>query len=216
LSGDKLPALSLPTASQPPISGQSYRTSYEEASASNNVSARTSLSGTAPIINEARSPPPSADLAAGGQGRLSLDSSAPQEYTIAQNTVGDSYYSNPTAIGSMNHTQPYMDVHSSHLSSAQPYASQAATAGGIAHYTQYHQQPPVLQPASTTYGPASSYSQYAYPGGVTSSQPGPQPPATSMSSQVPAQLLPLPGKSLIKKVFSSYDTDPRYFFSSSY
>ncbi|KAE8131387.1 apses transcription factor StuA [Aspergillus pseudotamarii] len=192
LSGDKLPALSLPTASQPPISGQSYRTSYEEASASQNASARTSLSGTAPLINEARSPPQSADLAAGGQGRLSLDSSAPQEYSIPQNTVGDSYYPNPTAIGSMNHTQPYMDVHSSHLSSAQPYASQAATAGGIAHYPQYHQQPPVLQPASTTYGPASSYSQYAYPGGVTSSQPGPQPPTTSVSSQVPAQLLPLP------------------------
>ncbi|GMF81596.1 unnamed protein product [Aspergillus oryzae] len=191
LSGDKLPALSLPTASQPPISGQSYRTSYEEASASHNASARTSLSGTAPVINETRSPPQSADLAAGGQGRLSLDSSAPQEFSIPQNTVGDSYYTNPTAIGSMNHTQPYMDVHSSHLSSAQPYASQAATAGGIAHYPQYHQQPPVLQPASTTYGPASSY-QYAYPGGVTSSQPGPQPPTTSVSSQVPAQLLPLP------------------------
>ncbi|PLB47057.1 apses transcription factor StuA [Aspergillus steynii IBT 23096] len=90
----------------------------------------------------------------------------------------------------MNQTQPYMDVHSSHLSSAQPYASHAATAGGIPHY-QYHQQPPVLQPASTSYGPASSYSQYAYPGGVTSSQGGHQPP-TSMGAQVPAQLLPLP------------------------
>ncbi|THC91236.1 hypothetical protein EYZ11_009294 [Aspergillus tanneri] len=91
----------------------------------------------------------------------------------------------------MSQTQPYMDVHS-HLSSAQPYAPQAATAGGIAHY-QYHQQPPVLQPASTTYGPASSYSQYTYPSGVASSQGGPQPPSTSMSAQVPAQLLPLPG-----------------------
>ncbi|BCR89117.1 uncharacterized protein ACHE_50315S [Aspergillus chevalieri] len=87
----------------------------------------------------------------------------------------------------MNHTPPYMDVHSSHLSSAQPYASQAAAAGGISHYS-YPGQPPALQPASTTYGPASSYSQYAYPG-VTSPQSATQPPTTSMTA---AQLLPLP------------------------
>lgn len=194
MSGDKLPALSLPSASQPPISGQSYRAPYEDPSVpgSNNISARTSLSGSTPLVNEARSPPPSGDLAAGGQGRLSLDSSAPQDYSITQHPVSDSYYSHGGSIGSMNQTQPYMDVHSSHLSSAQPYASHAATAGGITHYPQYHQQPPVLQPASTSYGPASSYTQYAWPAGVTSSQ-GHQPP-TSMSAQVPAQLLPLPGK----------------------
>ncbi|KAL3442160.1 hypothetical protein BJX65DRAFT_229887 [Aspergillus insuetus] len=89
---------------------------------------------------------------------------------------------------SMNQPQPYMDVHS-HLSSGQPYASHPATAGAI-HY-QYPQQPPVLQPTST-YGPASSYSPYPYPNGVPSSQSAPQAPATSMGSQVPAQLLPLP------------------------
>lgn len=194
LSGDKLPALSLPTASQPIVSGQSYRASYEEsAPGSTTSSARTSLSsGTAPTISEVRTPP-SVDLVAGGHGRLSLESSASQDYTVAQNQVSDSYYPNPTPLGSMNQTQPYMDVHSSHLSSAQPYASHAATAGAMAHYPQYHQQPPVLQPAST-YGPASSYSQYAYPSGVASSQTAPPPPSTSMSSQVPAQLLPLPGK----------------------
>ncbi|RHZ67757.1 uncharacterized protein CDV56_109634 [Aspergillus thermomutatus] len=193
LSGDKLPALSLPTASQPIVSGQSYRASYEEsAPGSTSSSARTSLSsGTAPTVSEARTPPPSVDLVAGGPGRLSLESSAPQDYTVAQHPVSDSYYPNPTPLGSMNQTQSYMDVHSSHLSSTQPYASQAATAGAMAHYPQYHQQPPVLQPAST-YGPASSYSQYAYPGGVASTQPAPPPPTTSMSSQVPAQLLPLP------------------------
>ncbi|GIC84965.1 KilA-N domain-containing protein [Aspergillus udagawae] len=192
LSGDKLPALSLPTASQPIVSGQSYRASYEESvPGSTSSSARTSLSsGTAPTISEARTPP-SVDLVAGGHGRLSLESSASQDYTVAQNPASDSYYPNPTPLGSMNQTQPYMDVHSSHLSSAQPYASQAPTAGAMAHYPQYHQQPPVLQPAST-YGPASSYSQYAYPSGVASSQPAPPPPSTSMSSQVPAQLLPLP------------------------
>ncbi|RLL92947.1 hypothetical protein CFD26_100258 [Aspergillus turcosus] len=193
LSGDKLPALSLPTASQPIISGQSYRASYEEsAPGSTGSSARTSLSsGTAPTISEARTPPSSVELVAGGHGRLSLESSTSQDYAVAQNPVSDNYYPNPTPLGSMNQTQPYMDVHSSHLSSAQPYASQAATAGAMAHYPQYHQQPPVLQPAST-YGPASSYSQYAYPSGVASTQPAPPPPSTSMSSQVPAQLLPLP------------------------
>lgn len=87
-----------------------------------------------------------------------------------------------------------MDVHSSHLSSAQPYASQAATAGGMSHYS-YPQQPPIMQPASSTYGPASSYPQYGY--GVTSPQSATQPPSTSMSSQVQAQLLPLPGMSPI-------------------
>ncbi|KAL4869995.1 hypothetical protein BDV12DRAFT_68347 [Aspergillus spectabilis] len=92
-------------------------------------------------------------------------------------------------MASMNQPQPYMDVHS-HLSSGQPYASHAATAGALTHY-QYPQQPPVLQP-TTSYGPATSYSHYPYPNGVTSSQPTPQPPTTSMSSQVPNQLLPLP------------------------
>ncbi|GES66168.1 APSES transcription factor StuA [Aspergillus terreus] len=178
LSGDKLPALSLPTASQPSLSGQSYRTAYEDASApgSNNASTRTSLSGPAPLSTDLRTPPPSADLGA---------QSAPQEYSLASQPVSESYYPNPTPLGGMNSTQPYMDVHSSHLSSAQPYASQAAPAGSMTHYPGYH-QPPVLQPAST-YGPASSYSQYAYPTSVTSSQP-----PSSMGSHVPTQLLPLP------------------------
>ena len=173
LSGDKLPALSLPTA-------QPYRSHYPDLPASNPSSARTSLSGPA----HDKTPPPPSDLA------------APADY-LPPNT-SDSYYPPPTALSSsMNHTPPYMDVHSSHLSSAaQPYASQAAPAGGIPHYSPYSQQPPVLQPASTTYGPASSYSQYGYPGSVASPQSAPQPPPTSMSSQMPAQLLPLPGKPL--------------------
>lgn len=189
MSGDKLPALSLPTASQP------YRSHYPDPSvpASNTSSARTSLSG--PVHdnnnnnNNNRTPPPSGDLTAAA--------AAPADYPLPPNTVSDSYYPAPTALSSsMNHTPPYMDVHSSHLSSAaQPYASQAAPAGGIPHYSPYSQQPPVLQPASTTYGPASSYSQYGYPGSVASPQSATQPPPTSMSSQMPAQLLPLPGES---------------------
>lgn len=187
LSGDKLPALSLPTASQPTLAG-SYRSSYPDPTAtvpgSNNSSARTSLSGPTSALNDnSRTPPPSGDLAG-----------ASTEYGLPPNTVSDSYYPAPSALSSMNHTPPYMDVHSSHLSSAQPYASQAATAGGMSHYS-YPQHPPVLQPASTTYGPASSYPQYGY-GPVTSPQSATQPPATSMTSQVHAQLLPLPGKTV--------------------
>ncbi|KAJ5088081.1 hypothetical protein N7456_011697 [Penicillium angulare] len=169
LSGDKLPALSLPTATQNPSRV------YQDASGSS--SARTSLSGVS-AVQEPRSP--QADL--GAQGRLSLDS----EYSIVPN---EAYYPSPTSLGSMNQAPPYMDVHS-HMSSAQPYASQAATAGTMPHYP-YHQQPPVLQPASS-YGPAS-YPQYGYHHGVTSSPTGHPPPPSSITGQMPPQILPLPG-----------------------
>ncbi|KAJ5527944.1 hypothetical protein N7513_012103 [Penicillium frequentans] len=168
LSGDKLPALSLPTAPQAPSRG------YQDTSVSG--SARTSLS-EASAIHDPRSPP--ADLAT--QGRLSLDS----EYSIVPN---EAYYPSPTSLGSMNQAPPYMDVHA-HMSSAQSYQSQAATAGGMSHYP-YHQQPPVLQPVSS-YGP--SYPQYGYANGVTSPPTGHPPPASSMGGQMAPQILPLPG-----------------------
>jgi protein SOK2 len=169
LSGDKLPALSLPTATQAPS-----RSLYQDPSGSFSSSARSSLSGVS-AVQEPRSPP-SSDL-----GNQSLDS----DYNIAH----QAYYPSPTSLGSMNQTQPYMDVHS-HMSSAQPYASQGATAGTMSHYP-YHQQPPVLQPASSY---ASSYSQYGYPNGVTSPPTGHPPPASSMGGQMNPQLLPIPGQ----------------------
>ncbi|KAJ5630595.1 uncharacterized protein N7484_010695 [Penicillium longicatenatum] len=168
LSGDKLPALSLPTAPQAPSRG------YQDASVSG--SARTSLS-EASAVHDPRSPP--ADLAT--QGRLSLDS----EYSIVPN---EAYYPSPTSLGSMNQGPPYMDVHS-HMSSAQSYQSQAATAGAMSHYP-YHQQPPVLQPVSN-YNP--SYPQYGYANGVTSPPTGHPPPTSSMGGQMAPQILPLPG-----------------------
>lgn len=177
LSGDKLPALSLPTAPQAP-SRTLYSQQSQELPSSSSSSTRSSLSGASAAVQEPRSPLPPPDL--GTQG---LDS----EYNIAQ----QGYYPSLTSLGSMNQTQPYMDVHS-HLSSAQPYTSQGATAGTMSHYP-YHQQPPVLQPASS-YGPAP-YPQYGYPNGVTSPPTGHPPPASSMGGQMPAQLLPLPGKS---------------------
>lgn len=180
MPGDKLPALSLPTATQ----GLS-RTAYHDSSATNSTtsSARTSLSGASVPTNEPRSPS-SADLS-GNQGRLSLDSSA-TEYSLPH-SVNEGYYPSPTSLGSMNQTQSYMDVHS-HMSSAQSYAPQGATAGAMSHY-QYHGQPPVMQPASS-YAPAA-YPQYGYAPGVSS--PAGHPP-TSMGGQMQSQLLPLPGK----------------------
>ncbi|KAJ5770723.1 uncharacterized protein N7511_002774, partial [Penicillium nucicola] len=194
LSGDKLPALSLPTA----IQGIS-RPAYQDPPSANS-SARTSLSGVSIPVNEPRSPPPSADLS-GTQGRLSLDSSAPTEYSLPP-SVNDGYYPSPTSLGSMNQAQPYMDVHS-HMSSAQSYAPQGTTAGAMSHY-QYPQQPPVMQP-SASYAPVS-YPQYGYHTGATSPPTG-QPPS-SMGGQMPTQLLPLPGK--LQSISSVDDYSDRY------
>src|SRR5271163_2045 len=95
----------------------------------------------------------------------------------------------------MNQSQPYMDMHTApHMSSAQPYASQPATSGGVPHYPQYQQQQ-VLQPGSGHYAPApTSYGTYGYANGVTSPQSGSQPGSTPVGSQVPSHGLTLPGE----------------------
>ena len=95
----------------------------------------------------------------------------------------------------MNQGQPYMDMHSApHMSSAQPYASQPATSGGVPQYPQYQQQQ-VLQPGSGHYAPApTSYGTYGYANGVTSPQSGSQPGSTPVGSQVPSHGLTLPGE----------------------
>ena len=80
------------------------------------------------------------------------------------------------------------------MSSAQSYASQPATSGGVPHYSQYQQQQ-VLQPGSGHYGPApTSYGTYGYANGVTSPQSAHQPGSTPVGSQVPSHGLTLPGK----------------------
>ncbi|PGH14785.1 hypothetical protein AJ79_02801 [Helicocarpus griseus UAMH5409] len=91
----------------------------------------------------------------------------------------------------MNQTQPYMDVHTSHLSSAQPYSSHGTPATGVPPYQ--YSQPPVLQPGSSYASTASSsYSSYGYPNGVTSPQSATQGVTNALSAHVPAQILPLP------------------------
>ncbi|KAJ5151039.1 uncharacterized protein N7482_010291 [Penicillium canariense] len=166
--------LCAPPDRPPAPSRTTHTTSYypDVPGSTSSSSARTSLSGVS-AVQEPRSPPPPADLA------------SQSEYAIAPS---DGFYPSPTSLGSMNHTQPYMDVHP-HMSSAQPYASQGATASAMSHY-QYPHQPPVLQPASS-YAP-SPYPQYGYPNGVTSPPTGHAPPVSSMGGQMGAQLLPLP------------------------
>lgn len=81
------------------------------------------------------------------------------------------------------------------MSTGQSYTPQSATAGGMSHYPQYQQQPPVLQPGPGSYAPSpSSYGQYGYSNGVTSPQGGGQPVSAPMGGQMNSQLLPLPGR----------------------
>ena len=86
--------------------------------------------------------------------------------------------------GSMNQTQPYMDMPSSHLTSTQPYSSQASSADHVPPYSHYS-QPPVLHhhPGTATYGhgTAPAYSAYGYPNNVSSPQSAPQPSANMLS-----------------------------------
>jgi hypothetical protein len=100
-------------------------------------------------------------------------------------------------ISKMNQPQPYIDMHAApHMSSAQPYASQPATSGGVPHYPQYQQQQ-ILQPGPGHYAPApTSYGTYGYPNGVTSPQSASQPSSTPVGSQVPSHGLTLPGKDI--------------------
>ncbi|EFW15684.1 hypothetical protein D8B26_002234 [Coccidioides posadasii str. Silveira] len=90
----------------------------------------------------------------------------------------------------MNQTQSYMDVHSSHLPSAQAYTSQPGAVETLSHYP--YQQPPLLQPGPTAYAPTTSAYPYGYSNPVTSPQSSSQPVTNSLAPHAPAQILPLP------------------------
>jgi len=125
---------------------------------------------------------------------IPTDTSHHSEYPNTQpNTQSHVHTTDP--YSNMNQAPSYMDAHQSHMSGGQSYAPQVATAGGMSHYPQYQQQPPVLQPGPGSYAPSpGSYGQYGYTNGVTSPQSAAQSVSAPMGSQVPAQLLPLPGK----------------------
>ena len=125
----------------------------------------------------------------------------PEYPNTQQPSQGYAHTTDP--YGSMNQAPSYMDAHQSHLSGGQSYAPQVATAGGMPHYSQYQPQPPALQAGPGSYAPSpGSYGQYGYTNGVTSPQSAAQSVSAPMGSQVPAQLLPLPGK-LVAVVFAS-------------
>ncbi|KMW69476.1 hypothetical protein BDDG_13619 [Blastomyces dermatitidis ATCC 18188] len=197
IGGDRLPALFLPHAQQSSSSGRigSQDSSISTVSSTGSNSASSVASYTtysqAPT-GEAKNPPPSSTDGAGGvRSRYSLESTSQPDY-LAGGTVSEGYSITQTALGSMNQTQSYLDVHTSHLSSAQPYSSHGTPASSIPPYQ--YSQPPVLQSGSSySSSGASSYPSYGYPNGVASPQSATQAVTNALSSHVPAQILPLPG-----------------------
>ncbi|KAK2775925.1 hypothetical protein FQN52_003860 [Onygenales sp. PD_12] len=193
LGSDKLPALSFPhpqTSAPGRIGSQDSVTSTSSSTGSNTAS---SVAGfptyPQPTPGEAKNPPSSSTDGAGGvHSRYSLESANQPDY-LTGGSVSEGYNHNQS--GSMNQTQQYMDVHASHLSSAQSYSSHGAPASGIPPYQ--YSQPPLLQSGSAPYpSSASSYPPYGYPNGVTSPQSATQAVTNALSSHAPAQLLPLP------------------------
>ena len=120
------------------------------------------------------------------------------EYAYAQDAYAapnSSRNATGTADTMNAHAQPsYLDMHHSHLSGGQHSAPQTVTSG-MSHYSQYG-QPPLLQPGPGNYSPAqSSYGSYGYSNGVASPQTATHAGSGGMiGSQVPPQLLPLPGR----------------------
>ncbi|KAF2236332.1 apses-domain-containing protein [Viridothelium virens] len=92
----------------------------------------------------------------------------------------------------MNHPQPsYMDVHQQPHMSTQAHPVSSAPPTTLPHYSQYGQQPPLLQPGPGSYSGQSSYSHYGY-NGVSQPQSAGHPGTASMGSQ----LMPQPPISL--------------------
>ncbi|EEH49188.2 uncharacterized protein PADG_05267 [Paracoccidioides brasiliensis Pb18] len=194
LGSDKLPALTFPHTQPLSASGrtgsQDSLISTTSSSGSNSAGAVVSYFPQGPT-GEAKNPPPSSSDGAGGvPSRYSLESTSQPDY-LAGGTVSDGYSHSQTSLGSMNQTQPYLDVHTSHLSSAQPYSSHGTPATGIPPYQ--YSQPPVLQSGSSYSSTgSSSYPSYGYSNGVTSPQSATQAVTNALTAHVPAQILPLP------------------------
>ena len=193
-SGDKLPALSF----APAVSSASSPSSSPSTAVSSQQDSAVSLSSYSQASCEAKSPP--SISAADGVG-VSIGVGVGAGVGVG---VG-------VAAGSMNQTQPYMDVQSSHLASSQPYTSQGTpTENSISHYPQY-QQPSLLQPGPTAYAPSHNYPpQYGYSNGITS-PPSNQPVPNPLNGQGPTQILPLPRK--LKKFSPSHiEHSPHLFW----
>ena len=115
----------------------------------------------------------------------------PQETPYGVNNHNYAY--NPPSYNSMNHQQPYMDVHQQPHISTQGHPVSSAPPTSLPHYSQYGPQPPILQPGPGSYSGQSSYGNYAY-NGVSHPQSAGHPGSASMSSQLIPQPLSLPGE----------------------
>lgn len=114
----------------------------------------------------------------------SVDGEHPPTLALARSEYHPEAYPPPSALGGMNQTQPYMDVHSSHLASSQPY-SQAPTES-VSHYSHY---PPLLHHHGS-YGHGSSYPPYGYANGVSSPATS-QPMSNALAPPMQTTHLPL-------------------------
>ena len=93
----------------------------------------------------------------------------------------------------MNQPQPYMDVHSSHVSSAQQYGSLPAPGGSSSNMGSYQQG--MMQHQGSYPSTPASYPTYNYANGVISPQSGPQHQSTALAPSMQSAMLPhLPGK----------------------
>lgn len=127
-----------------------------------------------------RSPSASVDGAGGYSTNRSASASA---HTPAYRPPIEDYRPSSAALlGNMNQTQPYMDMPSSHLTSTQPYSSQAGSTDHLPHYSHYSQPPILHHPGPPTYSHGTTpYSAYGYPNSVSSPQSASHPPANMLS-----------------------------------
>jgi protein SOK2 len=177
----------------PPYRGESQDSASTSAASSTASNAASSVTGyttySHPSSENKGSPSSSADGTGGEQNHSALAPTRQPDYLAA----GEGYPQSSPALGSMQ-TQSYMDVHSSHLASTQPYtSSQPGTTDNIQQHYPHYPQPPVLHPGPSSYGPTTtSYSPYGYPNGVSSPQTTSQPVTTGLAPPITSHILPLP------------------------
>ncbi|KAI2059127.1 hypothetical protein LOZ40_006808 [Ophidiomyces ophidiicola] len=186
MSGDRLRSFCLPepsSSTQSSLPGAKQDFSAIFAAPSQTTSAETDPAAYSTYNSDIKVAQSSS---AEGPGVLHSQPSSESARHIDYIGSGDGYLHNPTSLGTMNQTQSYMDVHSSHLASAPPYTTQAGPVETLPHYP--YQQPPLLQPGPTAYAPTTSAYQYGYSNSTTSGQPV----SNSLAPHMPAQILPLP------------------------
>jgi len=192
-SSDRLPNLQLPQTYPTSVSSGTNSSRIGSLDSSSNYSSNhytpslTSASSYPSVNNGTGLKTPSPSPASSAQPHVHTEDTVQQAQYPSQPHSSQVYGQDSESYSSaMNPSQQYVDSQHSHMSGGPSYAPQSQTSGGMAHYPQYPQQAPPLQPVHGSYAPSSSYGQYGYATGVTSPQAAGQPSN--------AQLLPLPGE----------------------